>query len=107
MKLAFFIPDLRGGGAQRMIVNMANEFKGRGHDVDLVLIQNQGEYQKLVAPGVNIINLDKARALFALPALAKYLRKHQPDILLSALFYVNIVSVLTKLLTPNLTPSPT
>ncbi len=101
MKLAFFIPDLAGGGAQRMIVNMANEFASRGHEVDLVLVKNQGEYQNLLSKEVNIVDLDKPRALFALPALAAYLRENQPDALLSALFYVNVIAVLAKFLAPK------
>lgn len=101
MKLAFFIPDLKGGGAQRMIVNMANEFAAGGHNVDLVLVQNEGKYHELVSKKVNVIDLGKTRALFSIFALTKYIKTVKPDILLSALFYVNVIAVLAKRLAPS------
>lgn len=37
-KIAIFLPDLRGGGAERVAVNLANSFTQRGHAVDMVLL---------------------------------------------------------------------
>jgi glycosyltransferase involved in cell wall biosynthesis len=101
MKLTFFIPDLKGGGAQRMIINMANEFAAQGHKVDLVLVQNNGKYHELVSKKVNVIDLGKTRALFSIFALTQYIKTAKPDILLSALFYVNVIAVLAKRLAPS------
>ena len=38
-RLALFLPSLTGGGAERVVVNMAIAFCERGIDVDLVLLQ--------------------------------------------------------------------
>ncbi|NCT41653.1 MAG: glycosyltransferase [Alphaproteobacteria bacterium] len=103
MNIALFIPDLAGGGAQHMIVNMANEFARRGNKVDLILIQQDGAYKKIIKPNVNIICLNQNRTIQALPKLISYLKNSQPDIFLSAMYHVNLVAILAKLMTPGIT----
>ena len=44
MNITFFIPDFRGGGAQKMIVNMAGEIARRGHHTTLLVVQKTGPY---------------------------------------------------------------
>ena len=102
MKLAFFIPDLRGGGAQRMIINMANEFARRGHEVDLLLANKTGTYEDLIGEGVRVIDFAKKRTVMALPVLRRYLRSNQPDIALSALTHANITLLMAKIITSQL-----
>ena len=42
--VSILLPDLRGGGAERVAVNLANPFVGRGHSVDMVLLSATGEF---------------------------------------------------------------
>ena len=102
MKITFFIPDLKGGGAQHMIINMANEFARRQNEVTLLIGQKEGPYTDKIAPEVNTIDLNKQRTLSTYPALVSYLKAEQPDIFLSAMFYVNIVALLAKISLLNL-----
>ncbi|HPF79072.1 MAG TPA: glycosyltransferase [Alphaproteobacteria bacterium] len=98
MHIALVIPDLKGGGAQKMMINLANEFTLRGHKVDLLLLNHEGIYRGIINQSVNVIDFNKTRSLFAIPALAKYLKTKKPDIFLSALFHVNLVSILARIL---------
>jgi glycosyltransferase involved in cell wall biosynthesis len=95
-KISFFIPSLRGGGAERVFVNLANEFSKRGLNVDLVLSQKEGPYLKDVSEKVNIIDLKSSRILFSLFPLIKYLRKEKPDYIISTLTHVNIISIVAN-----------
>lgn len=36
-RVALFVPSLGGGGAERMMLNLAGEFAERGLNVDLIL----------------------------------------------------------------------
>jgi glycosyltransferase involved in cell wall biosynthesis len=92
-RLAFFLPDLIGGGAQRVTVNLVRGIAERGYAVDLVLAQAKGPYLAEVPASVRLINLNASRSLFSLPGLVGYLRKVQPVALLSAIQHVNIVAV--------------
>ncbi len=95
-KITFFIPSLRGGGAERVFVNLANEFANNGFDVDLVLVQKEGPYLGEVDKKIKIIDLKSKRVLFALIPLIFYLRKNKPSHILSTLTHANIIAIIAK-----------
>lgn len=100
-KIALFIPSLRGGGAERVMVNLANEFSERGIFVDLVVANVEGPYIDIVSTKVNIVNLSQAKVLFSLPKLVKYLRCSSPSVLLSTMSHANVIAILATMLTGN------
>lgn len=93
-----YVPSLRGGGAERVVVALANGMAGRGHKVDLVLTQAVGPYLSEVAEGVRIVDLKRKRVLTSILPLARYLRRERPDAMLSAMDYTNIIAILSQLL---------
>lgn len=94
--LAIFIPSLRGGGAERIIIMLANGFAARGLRVDLVLAKAEGPYLSEVSANVRVVDLDKDRVLASLVPLARYLRHARPDAMLSALNHANVVAILAR-----------
>lgn len=95
-KIALFLPSLNGGGAQRIMVYLANGFAERGFQVDLVLANAEGPYLPLVKKNVQIVDLNCSRVIASLPGLIRYLRIEKPDVILSALEHANIVSLLAR-----------
>lgn len=92
--IALFLPSLRGGGAERVMVTLANGFAARGHRVDLVLARAEGAYLTEIAESVNVIDLNQGRVLGCLLPLMQYLRRERPAALLSAMTHANIVAIL-------------
>jgi glycosyltransferase involved in cell wall biosynthesis len=92
-RLAILTSSADGGGAQRSMARLAGAIADRGYTVDLVLGQAQGHYLDEISPEVRIVDLRATRMLGAVPALARYLRREQPTVMLSALDYVNIVAI--------------
>lgn len=92
-KVALFLPSLRGGGAERVMVNLARGFSEKGLDVDLVLAKAEGPYLSQVPPDVRVIDLHSSRVLASLPHLVCYLRRERPQALLSTLNHANIVAL--------------
>lgn len=109
MHIALFIYCLRGGGAQRRTVTLANGFAERGNRVDVVVVSSDESQGVRLHPGVRVQALDagwrhwfeplnrriNVRGLFTLgsiPTLAYYLRRERPDVLLSAASHVNLVA---------------
>ena len=103
LHIGFFIPSMRGGGAERVFVNLTNEFSKRNFKVDLVLAQKEGPYLKDISNNVNIVDLQSPRILKSLFPLTSYLKREKPDVLLSDLRHVNIVSIASKIMSRALT----
>jgi glycosyltransferase involved in cell wall biosynthesis len=97
-RIALFLAKLAGGGAERVMLNLAQLFVEKGHEVDLVVAISGGELWDQVPPGVNRIGLDRSRALEAIPALAMYLRRRRPSALLSTIDYVNVAAIWARYL---------
>lgn len=95
-KIAFFLPSMRGGGAERVMATLAREFANLGHDVDMILASAEGPYLSELGEGVRVISLNKKCVSYSLIDLVKYLKKEKPDVLLSSLNNANIVSIVAK-----------
>ena len=81
--VALSVPSLAGGGAERVMLNLAGAFFARGHRVDLIVCRAKGELRDQVPDGVTLVELRRAsskiwsrlRVLAADPAgLASLLR---------------------------------
>lgn len=92
--LAFFVPSLAGGGAERVVLTLANHFVQEGHTVDLVLARAAGAYQKELHPAIEVFLLNTPRRILATPKLARYLRARRPEAMLSTIN--NFAAVLAK-----------
>jgi len=95
-KIALFLPSLHGGGAERVMVNLARGFVDKGLQVDLLLAKAEGPYLSEVPPTVRLIDLGSKRVLYSLPGLVRYLRGERPRALLSAMDHANVVALWAK-----------
>jgi len=106
--VALFARWISGGGAERVISNLANGFAERGLNVDLIIIQSREGETEPFHPNVRIIDLDiqdnsslrfipsSLQSVQALPKLAAYLREYHPPVLMSATHYINEIALLAK-----------
>lgn len=98
-RIAVHIPDFSGGGAERMMIHLSEEFAARGAAVDMVVSRTEGPRASEVGDDVNVVDLEAEpfpgySALGALQPLRSYLRRADPDALLSALTRANVVALL-------------
>ena len=96
MRVGIFLPSLNGGGAERVMVTLANAIAARGFSVDLVLASATGPYLKDVSPAVRLVDLKAGRVIKALLPLARYLHRERPVALLSAMGHANVVALLVR-----------
>ena len=95
MKIFFFIPDLSGGGAERMILNLAGGLVSKGHDVSVVIATSTKNIAYAVPLNVKIIELGCSRTILSVFKLQKLLRESKPQVLLSTIFYACLVAVVS------------
>ena len=93
-KVAILLPNLGGGGAERVALAVATGLAEHGHKVDLILVQAVGELLPLVPKGVRIVDLKAHRLIAALPALSRYLRRDQPDALHAHMWPLTIIGIM-------------
>ena len=102
--IAFFLPSVRGGGAQRVIVNLAQGITERGLPVDVVLATAQGEFLDQLPPAVRVVDLGVRRLLRSLLPLTRYLRRERPRVLVSSMSHANVIALWAARLARRATP---
>lgn len=96
LKIAIYLPDLSGGGAERLHVQLAAVFHEHGHDARFLLDRRSGELLGSVPGGCVIDVLGAERQLSALPKLVQYLRAARPDVLIANMEHMNVIAVLAR-----------
>jgi glycosyltransferase involved in cell wall biosynthesis len=91
--IAFFLPSLCGGGAERVIVNLAQGMTERGLPVDLVVAAAEGAFLDQLPPAVRLVDLRAPRVLRSLGPLTGYLRRERPRVLVSSMSHANVVAL--------------
>jgi glycosyltransferase involved in cell wall biosynthesis len=102
-RIAFVVPDLRGGGAERVAVTLVNDLVRRGHDVDLLVMKRTGELFGLVDQKVRVIDLKAPRARNVPAPLARYLRQERPDVMQLSMWPLTVVGILAGCLSGSKT----
>jgi len=90
-KVLFFLPNLHGGGAERVSVNIIKQLDIKKFDITLVLVQKEGEFLELIPDYINIINLNSKKVMFSIFSLRKVLVDLNPDILYTTSLRTHIV----------------
>ncbi|MBX2864248.1 MAG: glycosyltransferase [Leptolyngbyaceae cyanobacterium MAG.088] len=85
--ISLFIPNLDGGGAERVMLHLAEGFSARGFKVDLVVAKAEGAYLSKIPASIRLVNLDAKFPMLLLKtfALKQYLQQEQPAFLMSTL----------------------
>ena len=96
--ITLFMPSLHGGGAERVMLEIATELARRGVLVHLVLARAEGHYRDLVPAGVELVDLQSQRTATSLPKLVRYIRRERPTAVLSTLIHANVITLLAKIL---------
>lgn len=94
---SILLPDLRGGGAERINLELAREFARSGHQVEFVLMQARGELLAEAQAGFRVVDLACPRARSLPRALKAYLHRRRPDALLAAMWPLTVIAPMARL----------
>lgn len=94
--VAIFLRYLGGGGAETILLNLAQNLSQQNCQVDLVLGKAWGRHLQKVAPTVNIVDLGASNLFSTVASLTRYLKEKQPTSVLSALHYANEITICAK-----------
>lgn len=96
--IAILLPDLRGGGVERIRLVLAREFLRAGYEVEFVLMKACGDLLADAQDEFLIHDLGCSRMREVPFALARYLRDRRPDVLLAAMWPLTVIAPLSRLI---------
>jgi len=99
--ISILLPDLRGGGAERVNISLAHEFTALGYEVEFVLMQAQGDFLKEVEQSFAIVDLAAPRVRNLPFALVKYICKRRPAVLIAAMWPLTVIAPICATLVGN------
>ncbi len=99
--IVFILPDLDGGGAQRVVVNLITGLFRRGISVELVVFSQVGSLVSCIPEGVIIHDLHTNTLRRSIIPLICKLRSLNPKVIFSTIGYINIGLLLFYLLLPR------
>ena len=94
--IAFFIQDLREGGAERNVARLLNGIVARGIPVELVVIERRGSFFSELDPRVRVVELPQKRTITSVLGLRRYIEQRRPLALISSLTHTNVAAILAN-----------
>lgn len=93
-RIGIILPNLCGGGAERVAVNLANNFAELGYQVDMVLLSATGEILSDLLPEIRVVDLQVKRMRGVFLPLIRYLRDSRPAALLANMWPITSIAML-------------
>lgn len=97
-RVAIVLPDLRGGGVERVRLSLAEQFLAEGFEVDFVLWHSGGELLADVPARCRVFALGAQRLRDGIVPAVRYLRRERPDAILAAIWPLSVATVVARAL---------
>ena len=97
-RIAIVLPNLGGGGAERLHITLANDWITKGYDVEFILLRKEGELINLLLPEITVVELAVDRMRKSIIPLALHLYESRPSVVLVAMWPLTSVSVFAWIL---------
>ncbi len=98
-KVLCVLPSMNGGGAEKVMLLLLSGLDRSKYQPVLVLFENKGAYLKEIPDNIEVHCLKKKRKVDALLLpyrLARLVKEVEPEVVLSFLWYANLVNVLSS-----------
>lgn len=95
-RVVFVLPDLGGGGAQRVMLTFARNLDVSRFEPHIFVLGRDRTIEDSVPAHVPVRHFDAARLRSALPALVGAIRSMRPDAVVSVMGYVNLALLAAK-----------
>jgi len=96
--IALFLPNLGGGGAERVFTNLANAFAEKGMVVDFVLGKAEGPNLSQIDRRINLVDLGTNSVYGWIRPMKHYLKERHPELILSGLHHANLIALYANML---------
>lgn len=94
MIISILLPDMRPGGAERLHVNLTEQWARTGVSTEFVLQNATGELLDHLPASARIVDLKASRIRNVLWPLVKYLKESKPDAIIAAMWPLTVLAPL-------------
>lgn len=101
MRVSILLPDLGGGGAEKVSLDLARQFSAAGCNVEFVLLRKQGKLLERAEFEFSVACLGVKKIRSSISPLRKYIIDRRPDVILAAMWPLTTIAVLSNLLCNN------
>ena len=95
-KIAIFLPNLKGGGAERVNLELARALSKLGHTVEFVLVDYEGELLAEAEAEFSVVGLGNPKNWMIPFTVANYIRKNKPDAVLVSMWALTVLTVFSQ-----------
>lgn len=96
--LAILLPDLRGGGAERVSVDLARAIAAVGCAVEFVVMRAEGELLVEARRGFPVVDLGASKMRHVPIKLARYMKERRPDAVIANMWPLTSAAVIARAL---------
>lgn len=100
--LYFFLPNLKYGGAEKVLISFANRESSQRNNVSLIVGNSYGELINDIDPKVKIINLNRKKVISCLPYLLRLGFYGNNVHLFTTMYHCNVICCFVKILFPRM-----
>lgn len=101
MKISLVLPDLAGGGAERVNLDLAYEFKQKGFEVEIVLKKARGAFVEEASRSFKVVDLNTSSNFKFIFKLSFYIKESKPDLVIVSMWGLTAFSSFSKLITKH------
>ena len=99
--VCFLTYDLGFGGAEKVIVTLANELSLSGRDISIAMLGTKNDFKNILSPNIKIILLNCENIKYSLLTLLIFFYKNSFDNLVANLWPITSLSFFIKLIKPQ------
>ena len=90
MKILIITDNLKIGGSEKVLINLANIFC-LNNKVDLVILKNDNEFKEIISKKINLIKLNLKRTLYSFFKVLNIFKNSSIDLIFSNLTHINLL----------------
>lgn len=92
MRICLVLPDLRGGGAERVCLDLGRAFGAMGHQVEFAVMRREGDFLAEAAADFEVADLNARRVRHLLPRFVSHIRSRRPDVIIAAMWPLTVLA---------------
>jgi len=89
--IVLLLPSFGAGGAERVVINLANAFASTGRRTDVLVLDGRGPMRQHLDAAVHVTDLGRPRARSAGPSIVRAVRRLRPDVLVASQTHLNLL----------------